>query len=111
MYPINYDTSTPGRPYIRTSVIHIEVPPPGGGFPKVMIEQRWATTTTEGDAVEIGVVDPIHATLTLDETAFTDLFPVINIDTGEATGQQANLAQTFALVASYVRHLQTLNNK
>jgi hypothetical protein len=107
---VNYDTSVPGKPYVRATSVLIKFPPPGLGSASVNIDQTKAVTLTTGAAVEFETVAPIIADLDLVNGLGTE-FPLVDINTGEPLGMNATLGQTFLFVASYIRHLQNQQNK
>ena len=107
---VNYDTSVPGKPYVRATSVLIKFPPPGLGTASVSIDQTKAVTLTTGAAVEYETVAPIVSDLDLAGPGLEEAFPLVDINTGTPLGMEATLGQTFLFVASYIRHLQNKQN-
>jgi hypothetical protein len=105
----NYDTSTPGKPYVRANRITIDFPAPGSGNPTVTIEQRVATKLTTGDSAEIGTMATISHEIDLANIGGV-VFDLVDLDTDAPYGQQATLPQLIVFLASYVRSLQRGHN-
>jgi hypothetical protein len=102
----NYDGSAVGVPYVVAGKLTIEWTDSASGVPRAIIEQGLRVKLADGSVRDLNEALPT-LNVPLDFAAHgNDPVPIVDINTGNATGQYTTLNATFAQVLAIIRTAQ-----
>lgn len=105
----NYDASKVGVPYVRVSKVTI-VYPDNSGQPYAQIEQSSAVKLENGEIRDFEKLGTISVPVDMRNKAL-EMFPMVNVNTGENMGVETNLKTVMLHVLAAIRNFQLQENK